>query len=69
MTKEIEFEITACEEGGYEAKAVCHCICTQAETIRDLEDAIRDAVCCHFDEEETPETITLLVPGEKPRTL
>ncbi len=53
--------MTGSAEGGYEAKALCHCICTQAETLEDLKEAIRDAVCCHFDEADAPDTILIRV--------
>jgi hypothetical protein len=59
MAKEIEFSVTESAEGGYEAKALCHCICTQAESLEELKEAIRDAVCCHFDEKDIPGTILI----------
>jgi hypothetical protein len=57
MAGEIEFIVKESEEGGYEATALCHCICTQADSIEDLKGAIRDAVCCHFDEGDLPDAI------------
>ncbi len=39
-----------CEEGGLTAKALGHSIFTEADTLNDLRDAVKDAVRCHFDE-------------------
>jgi hypothetical protein len=35
-------------EGGYEAKALGYSIYTQAETLSDLKEALKDAVRCRF---------------------
>lgn len=59
MADKIEFIVKKSEDGGYEANAVCHCICTQADCLDDLKEAVRDAVSCHFDEDELPEGIIL----------
>lgn len=59
MAEKIEFVVKKSDDGGFEANAVCHCICTQADCLDDLKEAVRDAVCCHFDEDDLPETIVL----------
>ncbi len=47
-------------DGGYIARALCHGITTQAETIAELKIMIADALRCHFDtESEIPKIIRL----------
>ncbi len=58
-SSEIIFEVTESLEGGYEARALSASIFTEAETIPELEAAVRDAVRCHFDEGEAPALIRL----------
>jgi len=45
--------------GGYTARALGDSIFTEAEPWEELVSAIRDAVQCHFDEEELPDLIRL----------
>ncbi len=46
---EIIFEIQQDEEdGGYIATALGHSIVTEANTIEELRDMVKDAVHCHF---------------------
>ena len=52
--EEIIFIVEESEEGGYEARALGHSIYTQAEDLESLKEAVRDAVRCHFEEEERP---------------
>jgi len=59
MTKEIIFTITDSLDGGYEAQAVGHSIFTQGDTYEELTEMLRDAVKCHFDEEQAPSTIRM----------
>ena len=59
MMKEIIFLIEESAEGGYEAKALGHSIYTDADNIDELKTMIRDAVLCHFEDEEMPRTIRL----------
>ena len=59
MNSEIIFLIENSIEGGYEAKALSHSIYTEADTIDELKNMIRDAVKCHFDEHERPKIIRL----------
>jgi len=47
-------------DGGWVASALGAGITTQAETVEELKEMIRDAIRCHFDrEEEIPATIRL----------
>ena len=48
MAKEIIFLVEESAEGGYEARALGFSIYTEAETIEELTQAVRDAVQCHF---------------------
>jgi hypothetical protein len=56
---EIIFSVQESPEGGYEARALGHPIFTQAETMDELRDMVRDAVRCHFDPDSTPAIIRL----------
>lgn len=57
---EIVFMVEEDPEGGYSASAVGQAIFTQANTIEELHEMVRDAVKCHFDDdEETPSVIRL----------
>jgi predicted RNase H-like HicB family nuclease len=47
---EIIFLVTEAPEGGYSARALGQSILTQAETLDELRQNIRDAVACHFDD-------------------
>ena len=53
-TSEIIFSVTESPEGGYEAHALGHSIHSQAETLEELREIVRDAVRCHFDEAVRP---------------
>lgn len=56
---EIVFRCASDAGGGFVARAIGHSIVTQAETIPELMDAIREAVRCHFDEDERPSSVWL----------
>lgn len=56
---EIIFVIEEAPEGGYIAKAVGESIFTQAESLGLLQERVRDAVRCHFDEGKAPKMIRL----------
>lgn len=56
---EIIFLIEEAPEGGYNAKALGISIFTEANTINELHDKLRDAVHCHFDEGICPKMIRL----------
>lgn len=56
---EIIFLVEEAEEGGYSARALGHRISTQGESLEELKKMIRDAVSCHFDDNELPDMIRL----------
>ena len=56
---EIIFSVQESPEGGYEARALGHSIFTQADTMEELKRNVREAVRCHFDEDEIPHVIRL----------
>jgi hypothetical protein len=45
--------------GGYEARALGFSIFTQADSLEELRNAVRDAASCHFDDGEKPSVIRL----------
>ena len=56
---EIIFSVEEDSEGGYVAQALGTSIITQAETLEDLHENVRDAVRCHFEEGSEPKVIRL----------
>ena len=56
---EIIFSVQESPEGGFEARALGHSIFSQAETLEELKVMLRDAVSCHFAEDEKPSVIRL----------
>ncbi len=56
---EIIFLIQEAPEGGYTARALGESIFTEADTIEELQNQIRDAVKCHFEDGKTPKVIRL----------
>jgi hypothetical protein len=56
---EIIFSVREADEGGYIARALGASIFTQAETLPELREAVREAVQCHFDEGQAPKIIRL----------
>ena len=56
---EIIFAVDESPEGGYEARALGHSIFTQADSLEDLRDMVRDAVSCHFEDDARPSVIRL----------
>lgn len=62
---EIIFEVTEACEGGYDAKALGHDIFTEGDNWDDLKEMVRDAVLCHFDDEEAPRVIRLHLVTEE----
>lgn len=54
---EIVFLIEESPEGGYEACGLGHNIFTEADSLEKLKEALRDAVLCHFDEENRPRLV------------
>ncbi len=56
---EIIFVVEEAPEGGYSARAVGEGIFTQADDLARLQERVRDAVRCHFDEGKAPKMIRL----------
>ena len=54
---EIVFQVWESPEGGYEARTEGHGIFTEADDWEHLKFMLRDAVLCHFDDGEAPQTI------------
>lgn len=59
--REIVFVVREDPDGGYVAEALGHPIVTQAESVEELHAMVRDAVRCHFgeDDPERPRLIHL----------
>jgi hypothetical protein len=59
MVDEVIFTVRESLDGGYEAKSVGHSIFTQCEKYAELQEVLRDAVKCHFDDAEMPSVIRI----------
>jgi len=62
---EIFFLVEEAIEGGYNARAIGEAIFTQGDNLDDLKANIRDAVQCHFDENNIPKIIRLHLVKEE----
>lgn len=56
---EIIFVVEEAAEGGFTARALGASIFTEADTVTELHEQVRDAVRCHFEEDEMPKLIRL----------
>lgn len=56
---EIIFLVEEAAEGGFTARALGESIFTEADTREQLQEQVRDAVRCHFDEGSRPKVIRL----------
>jgi hypothetical protein len=56
---EIVFLVSEPPEEGYAAEALGHSIFTGGDNLEELNEMVRDAVLCHFDDEERPKIIRL----------
>jgi hypothetical protein len=59
MDSEVIFAVEESPEGGYEAHALGHPIFTQADSMDELREMVRDAVRCHFEKGTVPAVIRL----------
>jgi hypothetical protein len=59
MMSEVVFVIEESPDGGYTASAVGPSIVTEADSLPELRQQVRDAVRCHFDVGEVPKLIRL----------
>ncbi len=57
--KEIVFVVEEAPEDGFTARALGVSIFTETETLPQLHEAMRDAVRCHFEEQDRPKVIRL----------
>ena len=57
--KEVIFLVEETPGGGYQARALGHSIFTCADDMTELKTMIKDAVRCHFDDEDMPCIIRL----------
>jgi hypothetical protein len=51
---EVIFVVEEAPEGGYTARGLNASIFTEADTLEGLQSQVRDAVRCHFDEDQMP---------------
>ena len=58
-SSEVIFLVEEAPEGGFTARALGESMFTEADTVADLYDKVRDAVRCHFDEGQLPKVIRL----------
>ena len=56
---EVIFVVEEAPEGGFTARALDVSIFTEADTLPELHERVRDAVRCHFDEGQAPKVIGL----------
>jgi predicted RNase H-like HicB family nuclease len=56
---EVIFLVEKAGEGGFQARALEHSIFTDAKTMENLKANIREAIHCHFDDNEMPKMIRL----------
>ncbi|HTG14788.1 MAG TPA: 2-oxoisovalerate dehydrogenase [Blastocatellia bacterium] len=56
---EIIFLVEESPEGGFTARALGESIFTEAESIDELHEMVRDAVRCHFDDGKAPGVVRL----------
>ncbi|MFA7380485.1 MAG: 2-oxoisovalerate dehydrogenase [Bacteroidia bacterium] len=47
---EVIFLVQESDEGGYTAQGIGTSIFTEADTLEDLRQAVKDAIKCHFDD-------------------
>jgi len=66
---EILFIVEEAPEGGYTAKAVGSSIFTEAETIGELKEMVREAIFCHFEGDDLPKLARLHFIKEEILTL
>ena len=62
---EIVFVVEEAPEGGYLARALGEAIFTEADSAEKLEESVRDAVLCHFEEAHRRSVIRLQLLGTR----
>ncbi len=58
------FLVEEAPEGGFTARALGESIFTEADTMEELHQQIRDAVTCHFEDGKGPEIVRLHIVKE-----
>lgn len=66
---EILFTVTEASEGGLIASAVGASIVTEADTLEELRQNVREAVECHFDDGVVPRLIRLHIVRDEVLTV
>ncbi len=66
---EILFTVEEAPEGGLAVRAVGHSIFTEADTLDELRENVREAVECHFDEGQAPKLIRLHIVRDEALTV
>jgi hypothetical protein len=59
VSTEIIFVVEESPEGGFEARALGHSVYTEADSLEELREMVRDAVECHFEATERPRIVRL----------
>ena len=59
LGSELIFLVEEAPEGGYSARALGESIFTEADTLGELHESVRDAVRCHFDDGMAPRVVRL----------
>ena len=59
QSSELVVLVEEAPEGGYVARALGEAIFTEADSLEQLREMVRDAVACHFDEGDRPRVIRL----------
>ncbi len=57
--QEVIFVVEDAPEGGFIARALGMSIYTEADTLAELPEKVRDAVRCHFEEGKAPKVVRL----------
>lgn len=57
--QEVIFVVEDAPEGGFIARALGVSIYTEADTLAELPEKVRDAVRCHFEEGKAPKVVRL----------
>lgn len=66
---EILFTVIEAPEGGLTASAVAYSIVTEADTLDELRQNVREAVECHFEEGAAPKLIRLHIVRDEVLTV
>ncbi|MDA1052202.1 MAG: 2-oxoisovalerate dehydrogenase [Planctomycetota bacterium] len=66
---EILFTVDEAPEGGFTARCVGHSIFTEADTLEELRQNVRQAVECHFDDVAAPKLIRLHIVRDEVLTV